>query len=180
MAINKKELEKVKKLFQKLAKQKLQDKWGDIDWDRSTEYLENYMRFKFSSGGYAGVFIPTKKKYVIKMIVDGSNDGYTKYAKFCLKNHKKFPNLPKVYAIFKSRGYQFFVIEKLSHNMGVADRFEKNYDKYLQGDLKRQHKFYSLFEKLTDKFGFSLNDVGGHNVMIRKGGIAVLTDPIAD
>jgi hypothetical protein len=182
MAISKKELEKVKNLCRKVTKKVGNYEWDDFDrWDNMRVGIEKHMKVRFSNGGYAGVFIPKDKKYVIKVIGDGENDGYTEYAQFCLKNHKKFPNLPKVYSLFKSRGYQFFIIEKLQHNSTISNKFENAHWNYTSGNLKKNHKYYNLFVKLDNTFGKNkCNDIGGSNVMVRKGGMAVLTDPIAD
>jgi hypothetical protein len=183
MAISKQELDNIKKICRKLSTIEIvkDDEDNFIIWDTFRNEMSKYITARFADGGFAGVFIPRNKNYVIKVIEAGSNDRYSKYARFCWKNHDKFSNVPKIHSVFKSKNYEFFIIEKLYHNFTVSNRFQTAYDLHVSGHLKSHHKFYPLFTKLDKMFGEGCcDDIGGYNVMVRKNGTAVLTDPITD
>lgn len=142
---------------------------------------------KSSSGGYANVFIPADKNYVIKMINKGENDSYVEYARFCINHHDKFPNLPKIYSMFSTPYIQYFVIEKLKHDTRKANKFIAEYletDRHGSLIVSKFNPLYPIMRKIRqiiDKNPYATEDLDhNRNIMIRTCGTAVITDPIAD
>jgi serine/threonine protein kinase len=179
MTVSNKEINDLKRILKNIAKQE-RIGYRYIIFEHGLS--EHFGYVKKSEGGYATVFIIPGKDYIIKVLDKDTNLSYTSYARFCKRYHKEFPNVPKIYASFETKDYEFYIVEKLIHNRPLANKFGTTYEKYVNNQLRPTHRFYPLFKRLDRLFKAhgSCTDVGGNNVMFRSNGTAVLTDPIDD
>lgn len=183
MIISKKELEDIKKIIKK--NEYGYDTNNDINYSLRSYFEKKKCRSKSSSGGYANVFIPKNRDYVIKMIRRNDNKSYTDYAKYCIKYAHVYDNLPKIYSKFLTQKYEVYIVEKLSHNDRKSERFIKKYVEYdAHGSLfvSKHNPISPILKKIKTIISIhgGSNDMYGSNIMVRKDGTEVITDPIAD
>lgn len=138
-----------------------------------------------AEGGYAKVLIPSDREYVVKWTLAGENDSYKAYARYCKKYGHLHPSLPKIHAMFSNRYFDFYIIEKLNYVAKVSSQFVKDFMEYdARGKMfVSKHNPMALVLKKVQDIGRRYNsdeDIGSVNILCRKDGTPVLSDPLAD
>jgi hypothetical protein len=147
-------------------------------------------------GAFSNVYSKPNKNYVIKVNME-VDTGYQRFVDFCKKNRNRY--LPRIMddKFFKSRGkiYHIYLIEKLDKFSDVSlkraigdlgEDMEWNSIKTVlrdhSKDIKKLKKYPGLLDLIITLYKFRGSkdlDLNTENIMMRKNGTPVITDPWA-
>jgi hypothetical protein len=131
---------------------------------------------RLSSGSYASVY-ELNKDLVVRIEDGGVDEGHNRWMEgFVLKNRSKY--VPKVVYYAKDDYSTITVMEKLKEDMKKADDIMEN--GWVMGSVtKTSHKGINRTIERMIKAGLWPDDMHNENMMFRKDGTPVITDPIS-
>jgi len=173
------------------------DQLFNTDWNESSdiaEFLEDNGFYELGSGFFSSVYGHDNLDIAIKLVDDDHN--YIKYINFYAKYGRQNPHLPRIYKYKKVGNVEIVITEKLyplSENQEdlfqVILKFKRylmnpnNYDEYYVNNVVNYFidEYSDLAQIIIDLykiFGKNNIDIHQDNIMQRKDGTLVITDPV--
>lgn len=137
--------------------------------------LQSAGQKELGAGVYGAAY--SKGDSVIKVYED--DPAYHAFAKFAKQNHPNDPHLPKIRAVGKIKGTNMGAVRMEKLEPLESSHPARTHDYGVRGYIKDHPTLSKSLQNIRQKFPHEMMDIHSGNVMKRKDGTLVITDPLA-